>query len=259
MDNTELNKIIWPTSVDMMGQIVVAMTFFFLLMFVILAYFLKQIELRKRVRTNEITYQILYEQIGRYIAPKEIKRAEVRRPNIDELILQIQDYLLSVPEVKAERIKSLIAKRNELVGELHNLGYTGYSANNPFTGDYASMPIISTDLLDPQGKWQWVQGQNLSVVRFSDNSMAPDRDSARIIREGLANFAGAADGRTISLRVYDSNRLKLQTLNQRLSLRRAVSVRDSLRAGGVQPEAVRIQNMSASSRYPFGAVEIRYE
>lgn len=255
----DLNKIIWPTSVDMMGQVVVSVTFFFLLMFIVLAYFLQQIQYQRRVRVDEQTYQILYEQVARYIGPSEIKREAIRRPNIDELILQIQDYVLSVPPSRVERIRSLIAKRNELVGDLNNLGYTGYSAEDPFSGDYAVMPIVTADLLTQQGAWSAVPAEGVLIVRFEDNSIAPDRDSNALITEALRAFAQAADGRTIGLTVYDSTQMSLDTLNQRLSLRRSFAVRDALRAAGIRPEGIRIRNVAASERYPFGSVELRYD
>ena len=260
MTQEELTKIIWPTSVDMIAQVVVAMTFFFLLMFVILAYFLKQIELNQRVKTNETTFQILYQPVRDFIGQTEIERKELEKPNIDELILQIRDFVLSVPEDQVITIESLIAKRDELVGELYNLGYTGYRAENPFSGAYAELPIVTTEQLPRQGQWSTEVVNDQLIVQFADNSLNPDPNLVSNIRSVIGNFAvnGGSDAQyTIS--VYDSQFVQVNNLSQTLSLRRSINLRNLLRSSNVNNEAIDIVNLGINQQYPNGAVVISYE
>jgi hypothetical protein len=263
MDARALDKIIWPTSVDMMGQVVVAMTFFFLLMFIVLAYFLKQIELRQRVTIDKQHYQYLYEPVKRYLGVTEIKKKKKELPNIDELILQIQDYILSAPPSRVKDIKSLISKRNQLIDELHQLGYTGYSKINPFSGEYGIMPVLTLELLKQQGDWRTDINGNRLLIRFGDNSVKPNRNSLEQLRANIARFVASinpTDGNKLTLKTYISDRVVVDNLTQRLALHRSILIRNQLRASGLSKEGIRIVSDSSNSkRYPFGAIELSYE
>lgn len=260
MEAKDLYKIIWPTSVDMMGQVVVAMTFFFLLMFIVLAYFLKQIELKQRLTTDKQHYQYLYEPFRQYLGDKDTKRKEELRPNIDELILQIQDYILSAPESRVKDLKSLISKRNSLVDQLYQLGYTGYSKTDPLTGDYEIMPVLTLELLKQQGTWRVLSQDNRLVVRFNDNSVRPDRNSSQQLLAEVAKFVSANQGAKITIKSYLSRRNASNSLIQWLSLHRTITLRNQLRSNGVSQNAISfVNNVVDDERFPYGAIELSYE
>ena len=261
MDAKDLQKIIWPTSVDMMGQVVVAMTFFFLLIFIVLAYFLKQIELKQRVTTDKQHYQHLYEPFRKYLGETDVKRKERELPNIDELILQIQDYILSASPSRVKDIQSLISKRNELIDELHQLGYTGYSKENPFSGDYGIMPVVTLELLKRQGVWKVVANNNNNlIIRFNDNSVIPDRNSLEILRTEIAKLVSANLGKKIVLKSYLSERVVTNNLTQWLALHRTISIRNQLLSNGIDRSSVKfVNNVVDDKRFPHGAIELSYE
>lgn len=260
MEAKDLQRIIWPTSVDMMGQVVAAMAFFFLLMFIVLAYFLKQIELRQRLTTDEQHYQYLYEPFREQLGRTEIKKKEQSRPNIDELIVQIQDYILSAPPSRVKELKSLIAKRNKLVDELYQLGYTGYSKTNPLSGNYAIMPLATLESLKRQGRWRILPQSNRLIIRFEDNSVVPDRNSAELLSTEVARFVRSNPGGKVILKSYLSERLVVNNLTQWLALHRTITLRNQLRANGVDKSLISfVNNIVDNQRFPYGAIELSYE
>lgn len=249
-----------PTSVDMMGQVVVSMTFFFLIIFIILAYFLKQIELKQRVKVNQQTYQDLYEPLRQYLGSTDVKHKEFRKPNIDKLVLQIRDYILSVPEARVKNIQSLIAKRDKLVSELYKLGYTGYTKNNPFTGDSPVMLLVTSELLEEKGSWESVSLINKElVIRFDDNSLAPEINSLIKLRLELGEFLRALQKETVTLTVFDSNQVLVDKLSQKLSLRRLITIRNLVRENGVLKGKNFINTQGINSEYTYGAIKVSYE
>ena len=256
MRDEDLKTIVWPSCVDIFGQVVVTMAFFFLLVFIILAYFLTQIELTQRVRSVVRTYQTLYQPVENFIAVEETDRRHPQKRNVDELVVQIEEYLKSVPVERVKDIQSLITRRNDLVAEVHKLGLSSYQPQE-LTGSLNTMAVVTVELINFEG--EWLIGRFESGVRlgFKDNSVKPSISSNQKLRSALSALTSTGKDGFWDITVYPSKSIAAVSLRQKQTVARGFEIRQKLAESGVAKKNIRIlQSTQENEEFPYGYVEI---
>ncbi len=256
MQAEDLSKVVWPSCVDIFGQVVVTMAFFFLLVFIILAYYLTQIEISQRVRSVVVTYQTLYEPVSPFIGENAVKRSQVQKRNLDELIVRIEDLIVSTSPERVKEVKSLINRRDKLVEKVHQLGYPGYKPQS-LTESIDTMAVLSRELVNYEGKWNVNVVTNGIRISFQDNSSLPNAETKKSLVKALQTIANQASRRTIVIEGFQSISVANLSLRSRQVVARAFALRDMLEQLGINKEQIRIIKRDSKAELPFGGVEIQ--
>ena len=256
MESQDLNRIVWPSCVDIFGQVVVTMAFFFLLIFIILAYFLAQIEFSKRVQSTVISYQTLYKPIADFSSPSNIKKQNIKKENLDNLILQIETYVKSVPVDRVVELKTLIKQRDNLVKTVHKLGFTSYTPQ-PLKAEIDTMAVISGEIINFKGRWDISRQGDSVIINFSNNGIIPDEESLASIRTTLRAFVATLGNRRVQVEGTQSPSVRNNALSSRQVIARNFEIRNILNQFGVDKRNIELIKSPPLNSYPHGAIFIK--